>query len=138
MIHRHFKMVVLKTIFLVLTYVLCSEAIETGDIKIITATNFFEKFVLHGIPLVLPNQLNEMLLPDFDLSSAGLARSGIAAISVTDFNGKSDLTTLMDYFRDDPSKNSMKISLHSNLKTKIIFPSILRCNPFLDELLVTI
>ncbi len=130
------KMVPLKTLFLVLALVICGEAIEKGDK--ITATNFFDKFVLPGIPLVLPNQLTEMLLPDFDLSATGLARSGIAAISVTDLNGNSDRTTLMDYFRNDPSKIPMKISLHSNLKTKIIFPSILRCSHFLDELLVTI
>ena len=133
---QYFNMVLLKTFFLVLTYVCCSEAIETGDK--LTATNFFDKFVVHGIPLLLPNQLNEMLLPDFDLSVAGLSRSGIAAISVTDFNGKIDRTTLMDYFRNDPSQNPMEIPLHSNLKTKIIFPSMLRCNPFLDEFLVTI
>ncbi len=131
-----FKMVLLRTIFLALTNVLSSEAIETGDKM--TATNFFDKFVTRGVPLVLPNQLNEMLLPEFDLSAAGMARSGIAAISVTDSNVKSDGTTLMDYFRNDPSRNPTRIWLHSNLKTKITFPSILRCNPFLDELLVTI
>jgi len=131
-----FKMVLLKTIFLALTNVLYSEAFETGDK--ITATDFFDKFVTHEIPLVLPNQLNEMLLPEFDLTATGMARSGIAAISVTDFNRKSESTTLMDYFRNDPSRNPARIWLHSNLKTKITFPSILRCNPFLDELLVTI
>ena len=76
-------------------------------------------------------QLTDMLR-DFDMTVAGLSRSGVAAISVVTTDGVSE-TTLMDFFRSPT--NSFEIPIHRNLKTRITFPALLRCNPLLSDLL---
>ena len=105
--------------------------IETIDGTSTSATDFFGRFVSGNVPAVIPKQLTEML-QGFDMTASGLSKSGVAAISVVSTDGTSE-TTLMDFFRKPT--NSFEIPIHRNLKTRIVFPAVLRCNPLLADLL---
>jgi len=126
-------MIVRSFILLLLCRVGLSEiSTITGSTTTTTASDFFDGYVSKNIPVVLQRQLPEMLPPGFELISAGLARSGVAAISVVSVDGETE-TTLMDFFRKPT--NSFEIPIHRNLKTRVQFPPLLRCNPLLSDLL---
>ena len=121
-----FKIPFFLFVFIFTNVVRCSVKVEPGQ-----AINFFENFVNKNVPLVIPNLLKEMV-PETDLTSTGLSGSGVAAISVESLDGKS-VTTLRSFFQHPT--NSFEIPLNRNLKTRIIFPPILRCDPLLSDLL---
>jgi hypothetical protein len=114
-------------IFIFTNGVCCSLKVETAG----QAINFFENFVNKNVPLLIPDLWNEMV-PEADLTSTGLSGSGLAAISVESLNGKS-VTTLRSFFQHPT--NSYQVPVNRNLKTRIIFPAILRCDPLLPDLL---